>query len=258
MLEIRDFGRVTAQPRDRWLPAPASLVLLGSEIHVWRASLDLLKDEVHALLRMLAPDEVERAKRFFFDQDHDRFIVARGQLRILLGRYLNLPPEELLFRYGPRGKPTLAPEFDRWIRFNLSHSHSLVVYAVTRHRPVGIDLEFVRQLPEAQHIVERFFSPQEQASFSALSPDEQLETFFRYWTRKEACLKAVGDGFALDPSQVHVSVSRGRPVASFSVSGDPGEASRWYLHDLVPGSGYTAALAVQEKNLRLSRWEWTG
>ena len=201
---------MTSDPDHLWLPAPADLALSGDEMHVWSASLDVGGPRVQGLRRILTQDEVERAERFFFAEDRDRFIVARGLLRVILGRYLDAPPEQLQFCYGPRGKPALATRFgEDEIDFNLSHSHDLALFAITRNRRVGVDLECIRPIPKAGQLVGRFFSMQERAVFRALSPDKQLEAFFRCWTRKEAYIKANGQGFGLALDGFDVSMAPG-------------------------------------------------
>jgi 4'-phosphopantetheinyl transferase len=248
---------MTVHPSSSWLPAPAGLALPRDEMHIWRASLDLPRQQVQALLQTLAPDEVERAQRFRFAEDSDRFIVARGLLRAILGRYLHVPPEELRFCSGSCGKPALAIQFEgSGIQFNLSYSHSLALYAVTRDRRVGIDLEYVRPIPDARQIVERFFSPKERSILSALPPDEQLETFFRCWTGKEAYLKATGEGLSFPLDQVDVALAPGEAQMQLAVSGDPSEAAHWSLTELCPGPGYAAALAVEGHSWQLSCWQW--
>src|SRR3954471_1862464 len=125
-----------------WPSPPADLALPGDEVHVWRAVLDLPPAAVMDLRRLLAADEQERADRFHFEQDRRHFIAARGMLRLLLGRYLRTAPEQLQFTYNPYGKPDLAAGPDAHpLRFNVSHSHGLALYAVTQGRRIGVDVE---------------------------------------------------------------------------------------------------------------------
>ena len=241
-----------------WRIPPGDLDLAQDEVHVWRARLDLIGPGVQGLEHALSPDEVDRAKRYRSPDDRERFIIARGLLRALLGRYLNTPPAELRFYYGPNGKPTVvAPSSENGIHFNLSHAHNLALYAVARNRRLGIDLEYIRPIPEIGDIVERFFSTQEKAVFRVLAPDRQLEAFFRCWTRKEAYLKARGQGLALALDRFDVSMAKGEPARLLQVSGAPGEASRWSLCELLPAHGYVATLAVDGHGGHLSCWQWT-
>ena len=244
-------------PDGTWLPAPESPTLSNDEIHVWRAHLDRALSRAESLRLTLAPDEMERADRFRFTEDRDRFIAARGLLRAILGRYLNSSPEQLQLCHGPRGKPALAAQSGgEGIHFNVSHSNDLALYAIARDRRVGIDVEYIRPIPEACQIVERFFSAREKAVFRALSSDKQVEAFFRCWTHKEAYIKAQGQGLTLTLDRFDVPVAPGGPASLLDMDGDPSEASHWSLYELLPAPGYAAALAAEGCGLRLSRWQW--
>jgi len=213
---------------------------------------------VRGLLRTLTLDERARARRFRFPRDRDRFIVARGVLRAILGRYLGVDPGRLRFRYSPYGKPALAGPFeDEGIRFNLAHSQGIALYAVSRGREVGIDVEYVRADLADERIAERFFSPREVATLRAVPAEQRREAFFHCWTRKEAYVKARGEGLSLPLDQFDVSLAPGEPAALLSTPGDPPEVTRWSLQALNPGPGYVAALAVEGNGWRLRCWQWT-
>jgi 4'-phosphopantetheinyl transferase len=252
------IGLLGTEPGDWWLPVPETLTVSHDEVHVWRASLDVAPWHRQQLLSTLASDEVAKAERFYHAQDRVRFIVARGLLRVILGRYLGVSPRRLQFRYGPWGKPALAPEFGvDDLQFNLSHAHDLALYAIARNRQVGIDLEYLRSIPEVEQLVERYFSSHEKTAFHALAPCEQLGAFFRCWTCKEAFIKARGQGFSLAPDRFDVSIAPGMPATLLGVCGNGGEASRWSLRELAPAFGYLAALAAEGNGWRLLCWEWT-
>ncbi len=168
---------------------------------------------------------------------------------MLLGRYLDAAPERLEFRYGPQGKPSL-PE-DRSLRFNLAHSHDLALLAVTEGREVGIDLEGLRPLADAEQIIARFFSPRERAEFLALPAPERLVAFFRGWTRKEAYIKARGLGFAMPLDAFDVALAPGVASRLLRVESSPDEPGRWSFRDLAPGPGFLAAMAVEGTGWRL-------
>jgi 4'-phosphopantetheinyl transferase len=244
-----------------WLSPPADLALAKDDVHVWRASLDQPAAYVRRLAQMLCPDELERAGRFYHEQHRRRFTVRRGLLRAILGRYLGLKPGQLCFRYGPGGKPSLASPLDEGqeaLRFNVSHSRGLALFALARGRELGIDLEYIRPMAEVGQIVARFFSERENEAFGALPPGQQLEAFFNCWTRKEAYVKARGEGLALSLGQFDVSLAPGEPAALLSTGDDPREAARWSLRALKPGPGYVAALAVEGHGWRLTCWQWPG
>ena len=213
--------------------------------------------QIQSFRQNLAADEQARAGRFYFQKDREHFIVARGVLRAILGRYLNREPAGLPFCYGSHGKPALAGQSERGaIRFNVSHSHGVALYAVTREREVGIDLERIRFDLEVVEIAERFFSRREAAMLRTLPMAAQRQAFFRCWTRKEAYIKARGEGLSLPLDQFDVSLAPGEPAAVLGTQGDPSEASRWSLEELSPAPGYAAALAAEGHGWRLACWQW--
>jgi 4'-phosphopantetheinyl transferase len=233
------------------------LVLGCDEVHVWRATLDQTPSQIQSFRHKLAADERARAERFHFERDRGHFIVARGVLRAILGGYLKRAPEGLSFCYSSHGKPALAGKSGGdAIRFNVSHSHGIALYAVTCGREVGVDLERIRFNLAVAEIAERFFSRREVAMLRTLSTEAQREAFFRCWTRKEACLKARGEGLSLPLDQVDVSLAPGEPDAVSGTQPDPSEASRWSLQELTPAPGYVAALAVEGQGWRLACWQW--
>ena len=234
-----------------------TLVLGYDEVHVWRATLDRDPSQILSFLHNLAADERARAERYYFDRDREHFIVARGVLRAILGRTLNRAPESLSFCYGSHGKPALAGESDgATIRFNVSHSHGIALYAVTRGRELGVDLEHIRFDLEVAEIAERFFSRREIAMLRTLPTELQCQAFFHCWTRKEAYIKARGEGLSLPLDQFDVSLIPGEPAALLGTHPDPSEASRWSVQELFPAPGYAAALAVRAHGLRLTCWQW--
>jgi len=227
------------------------------DIHLWHASLDVAATaRVTLLERTLSPDERERAARYRFARDRARYIVARGILRTILGRYLDLDPAGLRFVYGPQGKPALAPKHECEISFNLSHAGDVALYAVTRGRRVGVDVEQIVPDVAGSTVPEHTFSPHEVAVLRALSLDEQTAAFFRCWTRKEAYVKALGAGFSLDLTSFDVSLAPGDPPALLATRPDPTEAARWSLHDVDAGPGYVAVLVVEGHDLRLTYRDW--
>lgn len=217
--------------------------------------LDLPERLVHRLWPLLAADERQRAERFFFEEDRTHFVVARGLLRVLLGRYLHQDPQDLRFTYGPHGKPALATNMGGIaLCFNVSHSHGWALYAITLGREIGVDIERIRPEVVQEKIPERFFSPREVTVLRALPLPLQVPAFFACWTRKEAYIKAKGAGLALPLDQFDVSLAPGEPAALLHTAWDPQEAARWTLRDLAPASGYRAAVAVVGHNWRLTCW----
>lgn len=240
-----------------WLTPPETLALSSDEVHIWRVSLDVNAVCLQRLRHTLAEDELSRAGRFCFWEDRQHFIVARGALRDILGRYLHIASGQLRFSYDAYGKPALisAPGDDA-LRFNVTHSHGLALYAVARGREVGIDLERIRAGVEYEEIARRFFSPRENAELRACPARMRLDAFFSGWTRKEAYLKARGDGLSIPLDQFEVSLAPDEPARLLKVSGDRSESFRWSLQELSPDPGYVAALAVEGCNWRLTCWQW--
>lgn len=247
----------TALAASPWRSPGESLILTNDEVHVWRAALDQDPSQINSLLRTLSEDEQARAERFYFQFDRERFIVARGALREILGVYLNRAAKSVSFRYGPHGKPALARDSGgNAIHFNASHSHGVALYAITRGREVGIDLEFIRENLEIDELAERFFSQREIATLRELPVNLRKYAFFLCWTRKEAYIKARGEGLSLALDQFDVSLIPGEPAALLRTQADPDEALRWSLRELSIDPGYVSALAVEGCGWALSCWQW--
>jgi 4'-phosphopantetheinyl transferase len=243
--------------RSQWLAAPAICNLRADEVHVWRATLDLPAQSVEQLEPLLSADERERARRFHFERDRRRWVIARGWLRTLLGRYLAAAPETLSFHYGRFGKPQVT-NLETALEFNVSHSGEILLIAVTLRRAVGVDVERIRPDLSVIEIAERFFSPAECSALAALPPDVQPDAFFDCWTRKEAYIKARGDCLALPLHQFDVAFLPGEPAELLATRPDAAEASRWRLSDLRVADGYKAALAVEGSQWTLACWDWPG
>jgi 4'-phosphopantetheinyl transferase len=205
----------------------------------------------------LSRDELTRAHRFHFEKDRNRFIAARAVLRKILSIYCMKKRNQIRFHHNMHGKPALDAQCAGGdLRFNLSHSDGVALYAITRGREVGIDIERIRRDLEFDRIAERFFSPQEVATLRALPRDIQNQAFFTYWTRKEAYVKARGDGLSLPMDQFAVSVAPDDPGLLLHTKDDPAELSHWSFKTLAPGPDYEAALAVEGDPGRIRCWQW--
>ena len=212
-------------------------------VHVWAASLQVSPKALKMFAASLAPDETERATRFRFPIHRDRFIAGRGLLRQLLATYLGVEPRSLDFRYGARGKPALAGS-SRGVQFNVAHSEDLLLMAITRDGVVGVDVERVRGLPDFEELVSQFFSPNECSQFRKLSSEQKPAAFFNLWTRKEAWLKATGEGITHLLNQVEVSFLPSEPAWLIRLPNAYVNTSSWSLYELAPQPGFTAALAL--------------
>lgn len=211
-------------------------ILDQQQVHIWRAGLDVDNGRLEKLKRFLVRDELARASRFHFPKDRDRFIAGRGMLRVLLGYYLEMRPDEIRLAYGPHGKPVLSntPTHNSF-NFNISHAGGMVLYAITRAGRIGIDLEQVHADFDWHEIADHFFSVGEQAMLRSLCERARHDTFFQYWTRKEAYSKATGEGLSL-------------PLNRWQAVSD--HATGWTLHTFVPKPGYAAAVAVEAEGCR--------
>lgn len=203
------------------------------------------------LAATLSAAERHRATRYRRAGDRLRFEAVRGLLRVLLGRYLSVPPGAVAFAHGPEGKPEVALPAAGNLRFNVSHSGSSAVVAVTRGRRVGVDLEVVRPLPDVEELVHHVFSPAEREAWRAFPSDERVRAFLRGWTRKEALLKALGTGLSRPVERTEVSLARDDAPAVHAVDGDRSAARRWWVRSPSLPGAYVAAVAAEGTDLRL-------
>ena len=239
-----------------WQNALEQFSLHPDEVHVWRADRDVGTVALLRLRETLSADEQKRAERFFSPVDRARYLAGHGILRALLARYLGTPAGDLRFCRQARGKPALAPgSGGEGLRFNLSHSQRLALFAFALRREVGIDLEYVRPSPTDDRLAERFFSTQEVTALRALPERAQTEAFFHCWTRKEAYIKARGGGLSIGLTSFAVSLAPGQ-LTNLLITrhGDP-EAGRWSLRALAPGGGYVAAIAAEGADWSLALWQ---
>ena len=238
-----------------WRAPPSSITLAQHDIHIWYASLNQPAPCVHELALTLSSDEKARAKRFYFEKDRNHYIVGRGILRSILGRYLNTEPNLLKFCYGEHGKPYLVELCAvTSLSFNLSHSQEIVLYAIAQGKSIGIDLEHIRAIPDVDQIVARFFSEKEQRAFYAFHPEERQKAFFKVWTCKEAYLKAIGVGLNEPLNNIEVTISPGEAPPLLNAVGNEQDTSRWSLLNLSSPSGYIATLVTEGEEYQLTYW----
>jgi 4'-phosphopantetheinyl transferase len=233
------------QPSPNWPPHGREHHAHSLDVQVWETSLDLPPGTIQMLEPVVAPSELDRASRFHFARDRNRFIAGRGFMRMVLGNYLGAKPGALEFIYNRRGKPALGGDHSAaGLHFNLSHSEDLALLAISPAGAIGVDVEHVRPMEEVDVLVKRFFSPGEIAAFQTVPAREKFPAFFRLWTRKEAFLKATGEGIAHLLDQVEVSFLPDEPARLLNLPQQLGRAGDWQLHDLAPAAGFAAALAV--------------
>jgi 4'-phosphopantetheinyl transferase len=225
------------------------LKLAPEEVHLWRATLDdRLAD---GLKHLLSADEISRADRFHFAKDRNHFIAARALLRTLLSVYLGITAGELRFSYAEKGKPSLEGNQRSAINFNLAHSHGMALYAFSPGREIGVDLEFIREDLASERIAERFFSPREIDTLATVPAELRREAFFNCWTRKEAYIKARGEGLSMPLDEFDVSLAPREPAALLRNHKEPDEVGRWTMRSVRVPPGYVAALVVEGHDWRL-------
>jgi 4'-phosphopantetheinyl transferase len=230
----------------RWSTPPSQVALHDDDVHVWLADLDVDPYESEQVARYLTPDEHERAARIRLSRDRQRWTVARGTLRMLLGLYLDTSPRLVELTYAPQGKPALGYSVERDIRFNLSYSEDLAIYAFSVGRDIGVNMEYCRPDDDELPVAERLF-PVDETAFIAthIGPDRQ-RAFLRCWTAKWSYLKARGLGLTT-AARNHVRVLRPDEVIA---------PRDWVVVPIDPTSDAIAMLAVQGAIRSIEMWQW--
>jgi 4'-phosphopantetheinyl transferase len=235
-----------------WAMPPAALELSEEVVDVWRFSLEQPPAVVDALYDLLDPDERARTERFAMERVRRQFVVGRGCLRQILARYLHRDPRDLRFDYGNYGKPQLATG---GLAFNLTHSDSRALLGVTRGGELGVDLERIRSMQDLEGIARRFFAPGEVAVLTAVDAALRELAFFHCWTRKEAFIKALGEGLSRPLDQFEVTLRPGEPARLLWVHNEPREHARWQFTHLDPWPGYVGCVARAARDWRIRCWD---
>ncbi len=247
---------LTAGETDCWMMRSTIPRLTEGTIHVWRAMLDAPRPVVDGLEVVLSHDERQRTERFPVERHRLRFVVGRACLRILLGGYLRQAPDKLEFSYGSHGKPTLrAGQVAEVIRFNLAHSRGLALYAFALNREVGIDVEHWHAMEDGPGIARRFFAPDEVRELAAVPPHQWEEGFFRCWTRKEAYIKARGEGLTIPLRHFSITTQPGDRGALLRSAADPEGPSRWSVEELRPAELSSGAIVAEGTDWSIERFQ---
>ena len=225
----------------------SQLMCLGSipplgemQVQVWTGPLDLDEADHHQCESILSDDERDRANRFRFEKDRRHFVAARGILRHLLAEHVGLCPGDVTFAYGEKGKPALSGSVGPV--FNVSHSHGVGAWVFSSAGIVGVDVEWVERRVDMDRVGKRFFSTNEWASLERLPTAQRKACFFNCWTRKEAFVKALGEGLTFSLKAFDVSVGE---VATLSrLEGDL-NPSNWSLESFEPVEGYVGCVAYE-------------
>jgi len=237
-----------------WLNPPDNLILSENEIHIWRADLELDEYFQSSFLKLLSPDEKNRAEKFRFAKDSRNFIAARGMLRSFIGKYLEINPAEISFQYSNFGKPGIAN--NNSLQFNISHSQNIALFAFARTFNIGIDVEFVNPNIEAKDIATNFFSTNEIRNLLALPAEQQTLGFFNCWTRKEAFIKAVGEGLSFPLDKFEVSLEPDKPAKLLATHWEPEAVSKWSLYSMLPATDFVGCLAIEGLPEEVKFWNW--
>jgi 4'-phosphopantetheinyl transferase len=225
----------------------SAVELRPREIHVWAMALEHSPEAISRFRQVLCANEVERADRFRFERDRRRFTASHFGLRTLLGAYAKIPPQSIAFEYGEKGKPSLSLNHGEDLQFNLSHSGELALMAFCRREPLGVDVEQVRSMHDLGSIAERFFSSAECTCLFDLPEEERETAFFRCWTRKEALIKAFGEGLSMPLDCFDVTLGPSEAPALLRLHDDNRADEQWSLFHFEPQHGYVGALAIRQK-----------
>ena len=241
----------------QWIACcPASLEVADEQVHIWRIDLAQPGTILNALENLLAEDEKARAHRFHFARDRKRFTVARAALRQILAGCLGVDSHSVRFSTGPYGKPRLVEEN---LRFNVSHSGELALVAVARNRELGVDIEELRRMDDAEALADRFFSaPESRKLRTAADSASRIRGFFECWSRKEAFIKAIGEGLSHPLDSFEVSFF---PDTVVTLRLDSGDSGKWALRNIDPGPGYCGAIVFERNpdgsaDPDIHLWEW--
>lgn len=234
-----------------------SLLLAGTEVDIWRVDLAEHQAEIQQFPKLLSPDETQRADRFCFERDRRRFIVARTATRQILSQYVNLAPKELVFSYGKQGKPELEGDAKKsGITFNVSHCCETALIAVTRGLIVGIDIEQINPEFATKEISQHFFSVSEVARLRTLPQSAQAKAFFSCWTRKEAYVKALGEGLSVPLNSFEVFFGPEVPAGLIRVRVGPDKLLCLSIYDIDVSPEFKAALVIEGNGHQLRQMIW--
>lgn len=220
-------------------PPAAGASARAGEVHVWLAAVP--PQLTPALEAILSEPELRYARRMTSDSSMRQFAAAQAALRTALARYVGQSPAAIEFQRGEHGKPFLEERYESDVQFNLTHSHDLVIAAVTAATEIGVDLEKVRTRPAAERLAARFYAVQERAALDHSPADAKERLFFRLWTRKESHLKATGTGLSVTL----------RDINTLEPDGD------WWYHEFEPAPDYVATLAGTGERPRIRYFQLT-
>ncbi len=235
-----------------WKDAPKNLKINAKEIHLWKTNLEQSSINIEESFDILNEEEKIKAKKFRFEKHQKRFAFTRSNLKRILSCYLSISPQEINFQYNAYGKPQLLDNINTIdLQFNISHSEEIAIYGITCHNLIGVDVEYIRPMPEAENLAKRFFSRKEFEQISRLSSPEKTREFFRFWTAKEAYLKAIGKGISGGLEKVELSTHEPRVFINLPES----NTITYSLFYLTPDDNYLAAIAFEDNQQTHQYWQ---
>ena len=235
-----------------WKESPQNLKINAKEIHLWKTHLEQSSINIEEKFKILNEEEKIKAQKFRFEKHQKRFTIARSNLKRILSFYLSISPQEVNFQYNAYGKPQLLDNINTIdLQFNISHSEDIAIYGITCHNLIGVDIEYIRPMPEAENLAKRFFSRKEFEEIRRLSYPEKNREFFRFWTAKEAYLKAIGKGISGGLEKVELSTQEPRVFISLPESNN----ITYNLFYLTPHYNYLAAIVIEENQQIHHYWQ---
>ena len=242
---------------NRWHTREQPGILHNGEVHLWIVSVNSAREQLSYFESILSPDEKERAQRYRNISHGERYVIARGSLRRLLGYYVAGAPDRLQFTYNAFGKPSLSGQTSEAVlNFSVSHSEDQALFGFARGRRIGVDLEYIRPDIDVLGLAKGYFSPDEFRRLRRLQASEQVEAFYRVWTCKEAYLKACGEGLSFGLERVEVSLSLAEPTMIRKVAGPSNASEHWTLKHLSLDLSYLGAAAVEGRSVTFKFLDW--
>ncbi len=217
--------------------------LTNKQTNLHIQNLDQPQDIVDHYEALLSAQELEKAYRFVFPEHQRRYIVARGRLREILAEYTGESPTDITFEYGEHGKPTLANNQET-LYFNVSHSEEMAIYAINKTCELGVDIEHIKREVDLISVAERYFTENESQKILFQQGFDQTISFFNCWTRKEAILKALGQGLSFPLKDCEITVLPNEPAQVIQVEGHSDAAKQWSIHSFTPAENFIVAVVV--------------
>lgn len=243
------------KPNCTWRQGPLCPELAENSLHIWCVSLEVGETRLHNLKGLLSEDELTRADGYHFERQRRRYIVCRGQLRKILAGYIKCSTTSIKFQYGDKGKPDLAVgQTTAKTKFNVSKSEELALIAVTNAGEVGVDIEHLRPVSDATKLAQRYFAVSEVETLLSLPNSLHERTFLEIWTRKEAFIKATGQGLSYPLNQFAVSAAHTGPVVTVKLFQDSAQSEHWHLVSISPSKDVLAAVAVCGTSPQITCW----